>query len=50
MKSIEGYFKNLTAAVINNKSVIEKLVANNDKITATNKDLVAIVKKNVQQD
>ena len=50
MKDIKGYFYNLAAAAINDKSVIEKLVANNDKITATNEDLVAIVKTNVQHD
>ena len=45
MKSIEGYFKNLTAAVINNKSLIEQLVTNDYKLAATNEDLVAVVKQ-----
>ena len=44
MKSLEGYFVNLTDTVINKKSVLEQLVANNSKLAATNKDLVAIVK------
>ena len=44
MKDLEGYFDNLAAAAINKKSVLEQLVANNAKISATNKDLVAIVK------
>ena len=42
MKSLEGYFNNLAAA-INYKSVLEQLVANNAKLAATNEDLVAIV-------
>ena len=45
MKSLEGYFVNLTDTVINKKSVLEQLVANNSKLAATNKDLVEIVKK-----
>ena len=45
MKALEGYFDNLAAAPINDKSVRGKLVANNSKLTATNKNLVVIVKK-----
>ena len=45
MKSLEGYFENLVDDAINKKSVLEKLVANNAKLSATNKDLVVIVKK-----
>ena len=45
MKALDGYFNNLAAAYINDKSVIEQLVANNAKLASTNKDLVAIVKK-----
>ena len=45
MKSLEGYFDNLTAAANNGKSVLDKLVAKNTKLAATNKNLVAIVKK-----
>ena len=45
MKSPEGYFDNLAAAAVNEKSVLEKLVANNTNLAATKKDLVAILKK-----
>ena len=45
MKALEGYFDKLTAATINKKSVLEKLVTNNSKLAATNEDLVAMVKK-----
>ena len=45
MNAQEGYFDNLSAAVTNKKSVLEQLVANNDKLTTTNKELVDIVKK-----
>ena len=44
-KSLEGYFNNLAAAAVNEKSVLEQLVVNNTKLASTNKDLVAIVKK-----
>ena len=45
MKDLEGYFDNLTAAATNKKLVLDQLVANNAKLAATNKYLVAIVKK-----
>ena len=45
MKALGGYFYNLSAAVINEKLVLEQLVANNAKLAVTNKDLVTIVKK-----
>ena len=45
MKSLEGYFDNLDAAAVNEKSFLEQLVSNNTKLAATNKNLVAIVKK-----
>ena len=45
MKSLEGYFDNLAAAVINEKSVLKQMVSNNSKLAATNEDLVAMVKK-----
>ena len=45
MKALEGYFDNLDASAINEKSVLEQLVAKNAKLDATNEDLVAIVKK-----
>ena len=44
MNSIEGYFDNLAAAAIMNKSVLDQLVAKNSKLAATNEDLVAMVK------
>ena len=45
MKALEGYLGNLAAAAINEKSVLEQLVANKSKLAATNEDLVAMVKK-----
>ena len=45
MKSLEGYFDNLDGAAVNEKSVLEKLVANNTKLAVTNENLVEIVKK-----
>ena len=45
MRSLEGYFDSLTAAAVNEKSVLENLVANNTKIAATNGNLVAMVNK-----
>ena len=45
MMALEGYFDNLCVAATNKKSVLEKLVAKNAKLAATNEDLVAIVKK-----
>ena len=44
MKVLEGYFDNLAASAINEKSVLDQLVANNAKIAATNEELVVIVK------
>ena len=45
MKVLKGYFDNLAAAAVKEKSVLEKLVANNTKLAATNENLFAIVKK-----
>ena len=45
MKSLEGYFDNLAAAAVNERSVLEKLVGNNTKLAANNESLVAMVKK-----
>ena len=45
MKALEGYFNNLAAAAVNEKSVLEQLVMNNTKLAVTNKHLVAMVKK-----
>ena len=42
MKALEGYSDNLAVAATNKKSVLEQLVANNSKLAAANKDLVAI--------
>ena len=44
MKSLEGYFDNLADAAVNEKSVLEQLVANNATLAATNEELVTIVK------
>ena len=45
MKALELCLDNIAAAAINDKSVLDKLVANNAKLAATNEELVAIVKK-----
>ena len=45
MKALEGYFNNLAIAVIIEKLVLEKLVANNTKLVPTNENLVVVVKK-----
>ena len=44
MKDLEGHLDNLAAVATNKKSVTEQLVDNNAKLTATNKEVVAIVK------
>ena len=44
MKALEGYFGNLDIAAINEKLVLEKLVANNTKLAANNESLVVMVK------
>ena len=45
MQALEGYFSNLSAAVVNEKSALENLVANTTKLAATNENLVPMVKK-----
>ena len=45
MKSLEGYFDNLSAAAVNEKSVLEQLVANNIKLAENKESLVTMVKK-----
>ena len=45
MKALEGYFDNLAAASVNEKLVLEQLVANNTNLAANNKRLIAMVKK-----
>ena len=45
MKALEGYFDNLAAATVNEKSVLDQLVANKTKIAANNESLVTMVKK-----
>ena len=44
MQALEGYFENLAVAAVNEELVIENLVANNIKLAASNKTLVAMVK------
>ena len=44
MKALEGYFDNLAAAAVNEKSVLEQLVENNTKLAANNKSLVVVSK------
>ena len=41
-KALEGYFDNIATATVNNKSVLDQLVANNAKLASTNEELVAI--------
>ena len=45
LKTLEGYFYNLAAAVVNGKGVLQKMVLNNTTITTSDKSLVALVKK-----
>ena len=45
IKATEGYFDNLAAAAVNEKSVLQLLVLNNTTLTTSNKTLVALVKK-----
>ena len=45
MKSLEGSFDNLASVGVDEKSVLEQMVANNTKLAATNMNLVTIVKK-----
>ena len=45
MKSLEGYLDNLATATVNEKSVLDQLVENNTKLSATNENLATIVKK-----
>ena len=45
MNSLKGYFDKLSAAAVNEKSVLEQLVLNNTKPTESNESLVALVKK-----
>ena len=45
MKALEGYFNKLASTVVNEKLVLEQLVANKTKLAATNENLVATVKK-----
>ena len=45
VKTIEGYFHNLAAATTNKKDVLKQLVLNNTTLAASNKSLVAFVKK-----
>ena len=49
MQSLEGYFENLTTVAVNEKSVLDQLVANNTNLAFTNKNLVAITKKTYQR-
>ena len=45
LKSLEGYFCNLAASTTNKKTVLDKLVTSNAKLASTNEELVAVVKK-----
>ena len=45
IRAIEGYFDNLYAAVVNEKSVLQQLVLNNTMFTTSNESLVVLIKK-----
>ena len=45
IKALEGYFDNLAAAAVNEKSVLQKLVLNNTTLTTSNESLVTLFKK-----
>ena len=45
LEALNGYFNNLAASATNKKEMLEKLVANNKKLTVTNKELVIVIKK-----
>ena len=45
IKDLEGYFNNLAAAAVNEKSVLQQLMLNNTALTTSNESLVALVKK-----
>ena len=42
MKALKGYFDNLATTSTNEKSVLEQLVANNNKLDSSNKELVRV--------
>ena len=44
-KALKGYVYNIYASVTNEKTILEQLFASNAKISATNEELVAVVKK-----
>ena len=44
LKTLEGYFDNLSAAVFNEKGVLQQLVLNNTTLSTSNESLVALVK------
>ena len=45
IKALKGYFDNLVAAAVNEKSVLQQMVLNNKFLTTSNESLVALVKK-----
>ena len=45
LRSLEGYFNNLTAAATSRKKVLEQLVSRNANLATTNEELVAVVKQ-----
>ena len=45
IKALEGYFDNLAAAAVNEKSVPQKLLLNDTTLAKCNESLVALVKK-----
>ena len=45
LKTLEGYFDNLSATAVNEKGVLQQLVLNNTTLSISNESLVALVKK-----
>ena len=44
IKTLEGYFDNLSDAAVNKKGVLQQLVLNNTTLTTNNKSLLALIK------
>ena len=45
IKALEGYFGNLAAVAVNEKSVLQQLVLNNTTLTTSNESLVDLLKR-----
>ena len=49
IKALEGYFDTLAAAAVNEKSMLQQMVLNNNTLTTSNEILVDLVKNINQQ-